>query len=453
VNRREVTDLGKIYIGIDVGTSGCRATAIDAERRVRAESRVALPPPRVRGPAVDQDPTVWWEGVYRVLSDLLTSVPAREVAAIAVDGTSGTVLLTDANGKPVGPALMYNDTRARPAAERVGNTAPAESAVHGATSALAKVLYLQQAFGHRRPQYALSQADWIAGTLTGRFGLSDDNNCLKLGFDPVTRTWPAWLEGLGLDSALLPEVHRPGTPLGTVGSVARSAFGLPPGTLVAAGTTDSTAAILATGAQHPGEGITSLGSTLVVKVVSATPLFAPRYGVYSQPFGAFWLAGGGSNSGGAVLRHYFDDCEIEQLSGSIPADRKSGLDYYPLLAPGERFPVNDPDLPPRLVPRPTDPVRFLHGLLEGIARIEAQGYSRLRELGAPVLLCVRSVGAGARNTAWRTIRQALIGVPLVAAKHAEAAYGAAMLARSAHLGRTSESEPSPRSERKNPQRS
>ena len=44
---------------------------------------------------------------------------------------------------------------------------------------------------------------------------------------------------------------------------------------------------------------------------------------------------------------------------------------------GDRFPINDPYLEPRLAPRPDDPIEFLHGLLESMARIEAQGYKLL----------------------------------------------------------------------------
>ena len=62
--------------------------------------------------------------------------------------------------------------------------------------------------------------------------------------------------------------------------------------------------------------------------------------------------GGASNTGGAVLKHYFTDKQLQELSQQIDPDKPSGLDYYPLTKPGERFPVNDPNLMPRLTPRP-----------------------------------------------------------------------------------------------------
>ena len=85
--------------------------------------------------------------------------------------------------------------------------------------------------------------------------------------------------------------------------------------------------------------------------------------------------------------------------------------------------------PPRIEPRPADDVAFLHGLLEGIADIEALGYRRLAELGAPYPDVVYSSGGGAANAVWRQIRQRRLGIPVVLAGHTEAAYGTAMLAR------------------------
>ena len=80
-------------------------------------------------------------------------------------------------------------------------------------------------------------------------------------------------------------------------------------------------------------------------------------------------------------------------------------------------------------PRPPDDARFLQGLLEGIARIEKSGYSRLQELGAPAIKRVISVGGGSRNEPWRRIRERVLGVP-ISRGIADAAYGAALIALS-----------------------
>jgi len=167
----------------------------------------------------------------------------------------------------------------------------------------------------------------------------------------------------------------------------------------------------------------------VLKVLARQPVGASACGVYSHRLGDRWLAGGASNSGGAVLRQFFSDRQLAELSCAIRARRASCLNYYPLPAPGERFPLSDPALPPVMTPRPHSDVRFLHGLLEGMARIERRGYRLLAELGAPWPDRVISIGGGAVNEQWRQIRERLLGVPVVRARHQEAAYGAALLAR------------------------
>ncbi len=269
----------------------------------------------------------------------------------------------------------------------------------------------------------LHQADWLAARLTGRYGISDDNNALKLGWDPVARTWPAWLDRFGIDHRLLPEVVEPGTPLGPVTS------GPLEGTMVAAGTTDGCASFLATGAAAPGDGVTALGTTLTLKLLADRPVYARAFGICSHKLFGHWLAGGASNSGGGALLRFFTTAEIEALTPELRPDDPVDLGWHPLPATGERFPVADPTLTFEPTDRPAARARFLQALLEGIARIEALGYRQLEALGAPPLRSVRSVGGGAGNPAWTRIRARHLGVPLLDAASTDAAYGMALLAR------------------------
>jgi hypothetical protein len=326
---------------------------------------------------------------------------------------------------------MYNDARAVTAARQVAAIAPPDCAAHGPSAGLAKLLWLLETPARSKARYALHQADWLLGRLSGRFGISDENNALKLGYDAGERRWPEWLARLGIPASLLPAVGPAGRAIGRPDPVWRQRWGLGEQTRIVSGTTDSTAGFIATGAR-PGEAVTSLGSTLVLKVHAERPVFAPGYGIYSHRLGDRWLVGGASNSGGAVLRQFFSREDIERMSPLLRPERPSGLDYYPLPSRGERFPVCDPDYAPRLQPRPADDVRFFQGLLEGIARIEQQGYRRLSELGAPWPERVLSVGGGAANVAWRKIRAAQLGLPVTMARHQEAAYGAALLALRSH---------------------
>ncbi len=417
-----------LFIGIDFGTSGCRAIAIDSAARIVAQAAVDLPNAPREGLGHTQDPLIWWQALEQVLDTLLRDLDRRRVSALAIDGTSATLLLTDATGTPLGPALLYDDARATDAAARIVAVAPPDSATRSATSSLAKLLYLLDQPGYALARHALHQADWIAGRLMGRYTHSDENNCLKLGYDPVAGTWPAWLATLGIDPALLPWPTAPGKAIGLLSEPVAQRFGLSTQVRVVAGTTDSTAAFIATGAQNPGDAVTSLGSTLVVKVLSTQPVFAPEYGVYSHRLDDRWLVGGASNSGGAVLRQYFTPAQIDALTQRLNPATPTGLDYYPLCGTGERFPSNDPELKPRLTPRPDDDAVFFQGMLEGIARIEQRGYELLHRLGAPYPTSVRSVGGGAGNKGWTQIRASLLGVPMLTPAQTQAAYGATLLA-------------------------
>jgi sugar (pentulose or hexulose) kinase len=205
-------------------------------------------------------------------------------------------------------------------------------------------------------------------------------------------------------------------------------FGLDPDVVVVAGTTDGCASFLATGADRPGDGVTALGSTLTLKLLCDQPVFAPDFGIYSHRINGQWLAGGASNSGGRVLARFFAREELDRLSGQIDPETEAGLNYYPLLEAGERFPILDRNFPPRLTPRPVADAEFLKGMLEGIAEIEKIGYARLADLGAPPVRSVRSVGGGAANATWTAIRRRKLGVPFPPALSDEAAAGTARLA-------------------------
>src|SRR5688572_24372383 len=176
-----------LYIGIDIGTSAVRACAIDDEEVEHGQASCKLPEPERQGPVVSQRAELWWDAVLSTLNELLVQLDRRRVRTIAVDGTSGTLLLTDAQGTPLGPALMYNDTSTAEQLNRIEKVAPISSAARGTGSALARLLFLQERYPDAR--HALHQADWVAGRLTSRYGFSDENNALKLGYDPMARCW------------------------------------------------------------------------------------------------------------------------------------------------------------------------------------------------------------------------------------------------------------------------
>ncbi len=413
----------KKTIGIDVGTSGVRALCINADLSISRSAQI----PFSHFDGLRRDPVVWTKAVSHVIADILASVDAASIAAIAIDGTSGTMIATDINGASLSLAKMYNDTcNDSVVLEQISRVAPTNSAAHGASSGLAKAIELARIPGTTGIAH---EADWLSAALSGVAGVTDENNALKTGYDPVESVWPNWIEQTDLNMNLLPTVLRAGEPIGpAVGSLAKS-LGLSETTLIVAGTTDGCASFLATGATKAGEGVSALGSTLTIKLLSDVPIFAPEYGIYSHKIGDTWLAGGASNTGGAVLAHYFSDIEIAELSARIDMATIPDLNYYPLVNKGERFPINDNNLEPIVTPRPESDVLFLHGLLEGITQIEKLAYQRLAELGGPDLVSLRTVGGGAKNDKWTQLREKMLGVSLVDSMSVEAAMGAAVLAQ------------------------
>jgi sugar (pentulose or hexulose) kinase len=415
----------QLALGIDVGTSGVRIAALDEAGMLMADASAPIPPPDRDGASVRQDAEIWWQATLAAFHALREKLDLSAVVAIAVDGTSGTILPIDRGGTPLAQARLYNDASAASTAHDLAAFAPKETAALGATSPLARAIEFKDMTGLWK---VVHQADWIAGRLSGHFGISDESNALKTGYDPIARRWPDWIAAAGMGRELLPQIFPVGVRTGILASHVARDLQLPAGTAIISGVTDGCAAFLATGATHSGDGVTSLGSTLTIKLLSQTPVFAPEFGIYSHRIGDRWLAGGASNTGGAVLASFFSPDRMAALEPLLEPRLATCLDYYPLLSPGERFPVSDPLLAPRMSPRPVEDHLFLQGLLEGIAAIEALGYARLNQLGATPLQNIRTVGGGAVNRAWTLIRQRLLRVPIADAEALQAAVGAARLA-------------------------
>jgi len=406
------------YLGLDFGTSGARACVMDDARSIAWAQRFDYPD------AASQTPLDWRTALHSLLHALPKNIAAG-LHGIAIDATSGTVMLCDAALEPFHPALLYNDDRASQQAAQLKTVAPHGHTVCTATSGLAKFLWLTQHSDCARAAFFLHQADWLTALLCGQPGISDYHNALKTGYDVEQLGWPDWVMALP-HAHLLPHVLQPGAVIGAIQPEIAEHFGIDPDCAIYAGTTDSIAAFIASGTTATGTGVTSLGTTLVLKQLSERRVDAPEYGVYSHRYGDLWLVGGASNAGAGILRHYFNDAQLDALSAQIDPLRECRLDYYPLGKTGERFPVNDANLPPRLEPRPASDADFLHGLLLGLARIEQAGYARLAELGSPPLERVVTNGGGAKNIAWRSLREKLLDVPVCTAEHADAAYGSAL---------------------------
>ncbi|KAG8368189.1 hypothetical protein BUALT_Bualt15G0019300 [Buddleja alternifolia] len=419
-------EVGKqLYLGMDFGTSGARYALIDKEGCIRAEGKKEYP-------LYMSEETVDWVRSWRTtLFALLEDIPISlrpYIGSVSIDGTSATTIIVDSKtGEPLCRPFLYNQScpEALPIVKAI---APPNHTVCSGSSTLCKLVSWWSSLNTTKiAAVLLHQADWLLWLLHGKLGVSDYNNALKVGYDPEVESYPPWLLSQPY-SRVLPLVQAPGTTIGSMKESIRTKFGFPKDCVVCTGTTDSIAAFLAARANQPGKAVTSLGSTLAIKLLSTRRVEDARFGVYSHRLDDKWLVGGASNTGGAVLRNFFTDDQLEKLSEQINSAEASPLDYYPLQDIGERFPVADPKMEPRLLPRPESDVEYLHGILESIARIEAKGYNLLKELGATPVEEVFTAGGGSKNKKWISIRERVLGLPVRRALQTEAAYGAALLA-------------------------
>ena len=386
-------------------------------------------------PGAFEQPTAWRDALLSLAARI--PIPWRgRVGAIAIDGTSGTLLLCHSDGSllppPLQQALPYH--RACPAqaaaAAAIAEGGPASSASGSLARALA-LLEKARAVGPGPEALLLRhQADWLMGWLLDDWRWGEEANNLRLGWNLIEQAWSGtiarqpWAAGL-------PAIQPSGRVLGTLAPAVAAVLGLPTGCRVVAGSTDANAGVLAA-APGPGDGVTVLGTTLALKQIVAEPLAGP--GLSCHRVAGRWLVGGASNAGAGILRRFFSDDQIAVLSRQIDPARASGLALRPLPGRGERFPVDDPDLEPVLEPRPVADALYLQALLEGLTAIEAAGWRRLQELGAPPVERVISLGGGARNPQWRLMRERSLGVPVLNRPQLSAARGMAQLALAALQG-------------------
>lgn len=417
-----------MYLGIDFGTSGCRAVVINSQQEIIAEARQSLPSPEQQCGRIQQSAAIWLSGLNSLFQQLSKQLDLRHIRRLAIDGTSGTVLICNNQGKPLLPALMYNDNSSLQASQIIKQHCPVPQHITmSLSSGLAKAIQLCEDFSVTANLHILNQADFLSNTLCGQWGFSDYHNVLKLGYDVEKLEWPAWITKL-LPENSLPAVLQPGEVIGFIGPEFINKFNFAKDCQICAGSTDANAAFLATGSTRAGDAVTSLGSTLVLKILNDRNIQDLDSGVYSHKLGDLWLTGGASNAGAAILRQYFSDEQIAKLSTEIDVKHPTGLDFYPLTTQGERFPFNDPDRKAVLTPRPESDIIFLQAILEGLSNIEKTGYQKLQGLGAFMPNQILSCGGGAKNPQWSKIRSQLLGIAVKPATHTQACYGSALLA-------------------------
>lgn len=394
-----------LVAGIDMATAEVRVTICDAEGRVFGTGASPLPKPdHPRPDRSEQDAGAWWPTVARTLRQATAGLTAP-VVAVSVAATSGTVVLADGNGEPIGPAILYND---------------------GRVAAPERWACLRDRPGARDVAvHAWHASDLVVFRLTGEPPPTDWAHALKTGFDPVSGGWTSEEP----EPARRPAVLAPTSPAGTVAGLSAAETGLSPGCQVRLGMTDGCSAQLAAGADRPGRFLSVLGTTLVIKGATWTRIDDATSGVYSHlhPDG-WWLPGGASNTGGGSLSSRFDPPRLAQLDRQAAERGPATVAVYPAGGQGERFPFMSAAARELWTGNPVDEVDAYRAVLEGVAFVERLGYERLRDLGAAVDVPIRSAGGGSRSGVWSAIRATVLGAPILHPPAASTAFGACVLA-------------------------
>lgn len=432
-------------LGLDIGTSGAKAIAVDEAGAVVASAQQAHDIARPRTGWAEHDARIWWSEVI-ALSRSIVGQLRTSPAAICVSGMGPCLAPTTSDGTPVRAAILYGiDSRATAEISELTAVMGDEELLLRGGSLLTsqaigpKMLWLRR---HEAEVWAETKrffmpSSYAVWKLTGNYVLDHHSasQCNPL-YDLPHNSWNATaVDSLapGLD---LPRLLWPEEIAGHVLGEAAVATGISEGTPVLAGTIDAWAESVSVGAIHHGDVMVMYGSTLFITKVVARGTRSPKLwataGVHS---GTETLAAGMATGG--MVASWFSGLvgtDIDRLVSEavdVPAG-SAGLLALPYFA-GERTPIFDP-----LARGTVLGLTMAHGrghimkaLLEAVAFGVRHNLEAFDEV-SPTATRYLAVGGGARNSAWPQIVSDVTGVTqLIASNTVGAALGDAMFAAAA----------------------
>jgi xylulokinase len=435
------------YIGIDTSTTATKALVMDADGAVLAVGRSEYGFDTPRPLWSEQSPTLWWDATVAAIAAGLqeAGVAGGDVAAIGLTGQMHGLVLLDASGEVLRPAILWNDQRTQAECdeirERVGRSrliaTTGNDALTGFTAP--KLLWVL----HHEPDvveriaHVLLPKDYVRYRLTGGYALDKADGSGTMLFDLASRDWsPAVVDALGIDPTWLPPTFEGTAVTGTVSAEAAAMTGLREGTPVVAGGGDQAANGVGVGAVTPGVVAISLGTSGVVFAAADRPVIEPdgRLHGFCHAVPGVWHAMGVMLSAAGSLRWFRDTlapergyAELDGLAAAVPAGA-GGLVFLPYLT-GERTPHPDPTARGAFVGLTVrhGPGHLTRAVMEGVAfglRDSVELLRGMMELGE-----IRLAGGGAQSATWVAVLADVLDRPLRVAGTVEAAaHGAAMLA-------------------------
>ncbi|WP_406253306.1 xylulokinase [Streptomyces atratus] len=442
-----------VVIGVDSSTQSTKAAFVDAESgRLLAVGRA---PHVVSGTAGarESDPEGWWQALRDAVAAGLaeSGASASAVTGIAIAGQQHGLVALDRSGRPVRPAMLWNDTRSAPQAagltEALGGP-DAWTARTGSVPVAAVTASKWRWLRENEPDNAAATAavrlphDFLTERLAGT-AATDPGDASGTGwYSTATGAYdPELLELLGLDAALLPEVARTGaTRVGSLTAEAAEALGLPTTTAVAAGTGDNMSAAVGLGLGGSGlldHPVLSLGTSGTVFAASRTRPASPALSGFAAADGTYLPLACTLNCTLAVDK-------VAALLGLDRDDTSPGGEAVLLpYLDGERT----PDLPTASglltgLRHDTTPQQLLGAAYEGAVVTVLRALDELlRACGLdpadPEVAArpLRLIGGGAQGRTWVETVRRLSGRPVIVPGGGEpVAMGAAALAAAAATG-------------------
>jgi xylulokinase len=439
----------KYLLGLDISTTGAKALLIDAAGGVigSATSPLALSTPRPLWS--EQDPAGWWAGMAASIRRLLAeqNVAGSDIAAIGLTGQMHGLVLLDAHGAVLRPAILWNDGRTQAQCDdmraRIGRDRliqiTGNDALTGFTAP--KVLWVQQNEPaiYAKARHILLPKDYIRFKLTGDYAMDKADGAGTILFDLQARHWsPEVLNALEMPASWLPPTFEGPEVTGVVSAAAAVETGLAAGTPVVGGGGDQAAQAVGVGAVEPGIVALTLGTSGVVFATTPSALIEPegRLHAFCHAVPGRWHFMGVMLSAAGSLQWYrdnlapgvpFDDLTAEAVG--VPPGSE-GLLFLPYLT-GERTPHPDPLARGAwvgLTIRHSRP-HLTRSVLEGVAFGIKDSFTLIQGAGLGGIEQVRVSGGGAKSGLWRQIMADVLGAELVTVNTTEgAAYGAALLA-------------------------
>lgn len=436
-------------LGIDVSTTATKALLIDERGRVVAVSAAEYSFETPRPLWSEQDPALWWDGAVQSIRTVLSQSAIRpaEIAAIGLTGQMHGLVLLDAAGRVLRPAILWNDQRTGEECDeirrRLGRQRLIQISGNDALTGFTapKVLWVQrhEPEVYSRAQHLLLPKDYVRYRLSGEFAMDVADGAGTILMDVRQRIWSdEVIDALEIPRSWLPPLFEGPQVTGRISAEAAAATGLRPGTPVVAGGGDQSAQAVGVGAVEEGIVALTLGTSGVVFASTDRPLIEPnaRLHAFCHAVPARWHLMGVMLSAGGSLRWYRDTFapgaaydDLLAPSAAVPPGSE-GLLFLPYLT-GERTPYPDPLARGAFVGLTVrhGTAHLVRSVLEGVAYGLKDSFTLMAGAGLPPVRQVRISGGGARSPLWRQILADVLATELVTVNTTEgAAYGAALLA-------------------------